>query len=124
MNDFIIYVNELKEKNIEKYKIIGISCFVILSTTLFKSNKDLKPFIPDCFLLNEQYKDYVYDSRTVLVSRICRVIYESDDSKLNSIRKNLHFFLVNKINNSNTNTNTPKKSSSGIKEWMGSKNNE
>lgn len=49
MDELYIYRNELKNKIIPKYKIIGISSEMILSKELFKSNVDLVPFVEEVF---------------------------------------------------------------------------
>lgn len=53
---------------------------ILLNREIFKRNSDLKNFIYNIFLkpLNyEQYKDYVYKSRTLLGARLYRYILEN-----------------------------------------------
>lgn len=43
--NLILYRNELKNKVLPKYKILGIVTEIILSKELFQKNVDLKPFL-------------------------------------------------------------------------------
>ena len=55
----------------------GCMYALILNKTIFKRNDDLPSFIYTLFLKpfnNQQYKDYVYKSRTLLGARACRHI--------------------------------------------------
>ena len=66
-----------------KMIFIGISFDIILSKILFINNSDLKPFIEKHFIVHtkekEILKDYLYASRTALLARLSRMIYEEMD---------------------------------------------
>lgn len=49
-NNLILYRNELKNKNIPKYKIVGIVVELIFSKEIFKSNKEVGIFLKDVFI--------------------------------------------------------------------------
>ena len=91
-NNLILYRNELKNKNIPKYKILGIVTELILSEEIFKNNKEIGIFLKDVF--NVEFKKYVMKSRTIIISRVCRVI--ADDTKMNYKNK-LIYFINDKI---------------------------
>ena len=58
----------------------GIIYSIILNREVFKKNSDLKDFVYNIFLKplhDEQYKDYLYKSRTLLGSRLSRYILEN-----------------------------------------------
>ncbi|HII4232099.1 TPA: hypothetical protein ACY4LH_002878, partial [Enterococcus faecium 1,230,933] len=65
--NLILYRNELKNKVLPKYKILGIVTEIILSKELFQKNVDLKPFLENVFGVS--YKDYVMRSRTMILAR-------------------------------------------------------
>lgn len=91
MDNILIYRNELKNKIVANYKLIGISSEVILSFAIFKKNDELEKFVLDIF--DTQFRPYVFKSRTLLVSRVIRII-NSNDEKQNTICKNrLYKFL-------------------------------
>lgn len=68
----------IKEK---KLLFIGILFNTICDKTIFKKNNDLKQYIKlyEKILDIESYRDYLYDSRTLLGSRLVRDFINSDD---------------------------------------------
>ncbi len=73
----ILYRNELKNKQIYKYKLIGIVSELLLSKQIFPKNKDIGEFLESIF--NLTYKGYIMKSRTILVAKVVRFIYTNDD---------------------------------------------
>lgn len=102
--NLIMYRNELKNKIIPRYKIIGITVELILSKELFKKNSDLDFFLNDIFSV--QYKEYVMKSRTMIVSRICRLIETSTEDQYLLIRKNILEFILFAIEEYKKNDNS------------------
>lgn len=76
--NLILYRNELKNKNIPKYKIVGIVTELLYSKIIFKRNENIACFIKDVF--NIQFKSYVMKSRSMVVARIGKLIIKSEDS--------------------------------------------
>lgn len=69
----------------KKVIFIGIVTKTIYDKTIFKHNPDLHNYISifETNLLSddkEPFKDYLFDSRTLLASRVCRLINSEDDS--------------------------------------------
>lgn len=98
-NNLLIFRNELKIKNVPKYKIIGIVSELIFSKTVFPKNIEISKFLVNVFSV--QYKDYVLKSRTTIVAKISRYIMFSDNTS--SLQKNLYNFickLINEVSNS------------------------
>lgn len=96
MNDsLIIYLNELKNRIVPKYKIIGITTQLIFSTSTFKRNSDIEPFLLKIF--NITFKPYVIKSRTIIASRVSRIISKSDSSNIESMKRNLYSYLDKKL---------------------------
>lgn len=75
----ILYRNELKNKSIYSYKLIGILIELIYSREIFPQNSNIGDFLLDVF--NIQYKKYVMRSRTIIVSRICRFIMTRNEDR-------------------------------------------
>ncbi|HBG0376305.1 TPA: hypothetical protein KPD70_000086 [Clostridioides difficile] len=75
--NLILYRNELKNKTIPKYKMIGIVTELLYSKIIFKKNKDISSFIKDVF--NVEFKDYVMKSRSMIVARIGKIIIDSEN---------------------------------------------
>ena len=103
MEELRIYRNELKNKKPPKYKLIGIVSEIILSEELFKRNIDTKSFLKEVF--NKEFNEYVYASRTLIVSRTIRLIEDCDDKIYLDYKNNLYKFIVKNIDNSKSKNN-------------------
>ncbi|MCQ4669757.1 hypothetical protein NE689_00385 [Lactonifactor longoviformis] len=79
-NKLILFRNELKNKTVPKYKIIGIVSELILSRQVFPRNLDIEEFLKEIFSL--EFKTYLFKSRTLVVARVAREIIamEKDDT--------------------------------------------
>lgn len=77
-NNLILYRNELKNKNIPKYKIVGIVVELIFSKEIFKNNKEVGAFLHSVF--NIKFKNYIMKSRTLIVSKVCKVILQEENA--------------------------------------------
>ena len=76
-NDLILFRNELKNKNVPKYKLAGIVAEMLFSKTLFPKNRDIEEFLRLVFGL--EFKNYIMKSRTMIVSKIIKKIVVSDE---------------------------------------------
>lgn len=88
----ILYRNELKNKSIPKYKMVGMVTELLYSKIIFKHNRDISYFIKDVF--NLEFKDYVMKSRSMIAARIGRIILEPEKD-INTNYKNKLFDFVN-----------------------------
>lgn len=77
--DLIIFRNELKNKKIYKYKLIGIVSALLLSKDVFKHNADIGEFLINVFGI--EFKEYVMRSRTMVVARISKELFFIEDTK-------------------------------------------
>lgn len=83
-NELIIVRNKLmniKKTSSEEHirtELFSILPYFIFDTTLFKRNIYIKDFLIRCDSFFYEYKDYVYASRTLLLSKIIRTVSESD----------------------------------------------
>ncbi|MBJ7966979.1 hypothetical protein [Bacillus cereus] len=85
MNNIDLLFNSKKYKLSEKRLfLIAIVQKTIYSNEYFKNNSSLRDYIeifektyklPD----DEKFKDYLYNSRTALAARVCRLIIKKDD---------------------------------------------
>lgn len=91
MNNLVIFRNELKNRIVPKYKLIGITCEVLLSRELFKNNIDTVPFLEEIFSI--KYKEYVIKNRTAIIARTTRLINNSDEPTIYQYKKNLYSFI-------------------------------
>lgn len=74
--NLILYRNELKNKSILKYKVIGIITELVYSKEIFKKNDDIKIFAEK--ILDVELKPYMMKSRSLIVSRLVREIIDLD----------------------------------------------
>lgn len=91
--ELVIFRNELKNKHVHKYKLTGIFSQLIFSKEIFKKNSDIDNFIQD--VLDLSFKAYVMKSRTMIVSKISKLIFDSND--INKYIKPLSIFINIKI---------------------------
>ncbi|MCR8870526.1 hypothetical protein [Peribacillus frigoritolerans] len=103
MEELKIFRNELKNTKPPKYKLIGIVSEIILSKELFKRNLDTKSFLKEVF--NKEFNEYVYLSRTSIVSRTIRLIDDCEDKIYLDYKNNLYKFIIKQIDNSKTKNN-------------------
>ncbi|MGL5330092.1 MAG: hypothetical protein ACRDD7_12555 [Peptostreptococcaceae bacterium] len=73
--NLILYRNELKNKNIPKYKVIGIVTELLYSKQIFNKNSEIVIFIKDVF--NTEFKDYIMKSRSMIIAKVSKLIIES-----------------------------------------------
>lgn len=92
--ELVLFRNELKNKSIPKYKIIGIVSELLLSKQIFKRNKDIEKFLKEVFEL--ELKEYLFKSRTLLVSKVIREIMCIENENL--YKNKLYKFVQEKIN--------------------------
>lgn len=99
LNDIYILFNSKKYKLSEKRLfLVAIVQKTIYSTELFKANSSLKDYIEVIEKLYEipedkRFKDYLYNSRTALAARTCRLIIEKDD--LEAEKKLMEWHSIN-----------------------------
>lgn len=76
--NLILYRNELKNKNIAKYKIVGIVTELIYSRVIFKKNKDIEEFVKEVFSI--ECKSYIIKSRGMIASKVVKFIINSESN--------------------------------------------
>ena len=96
--NLILYRNELKNKTIPKYKIVGIVTELIYSKIIFNRNKDVENFIKDIF--NIEFRSYVIKSRSMIVAKIAKIIinFENNTEYKNKLAEfiNLQIEIIKK----------------------------
>jgi len=85
----ILFRNELKNKQVYTYKLIGITSELIFSKEIFPKNKDISIFIENVFGIT--YKDYIMKSRTMVVAKISRLLYNANEQS--TYNKELLLFI-------------------------------
>lgn len=75
------YLSDSNDNQI--FQLTNILSVIILSRYFFKHNQDLKQFTKN--VLNIEYKEYLFKSRTLLFSRVIKdvYIYNDDIKKIN-----------------------------------------
>lgn len=89
----LLFRNELKNKNMPQYKLIGIVVELLLSKEIFKRNSEIAAFIKETFDI--ELKLYILKSRTMIVAKICRSIHNMNIPS--SCQKKLYEFVNEKI---------------------------
>ncbi|KAB2952163.1 hypothetical protein F9B85_10140 [Heliorestis acidaminivorans] len=101
-------LKNVKNDDIYRSKAYSIYVIFLLSTEIFKNNIDVKDFFeknPEFLLFIKKYKmelkDYLFNSRTVLVGRFIRIIQKAEIADLKAIMKviqNIAFFEAKNTN--------------------------
>ena len=91
MNNLVILKNDLKNKKPPRYKVIGITSELILSKKVFENNRNIIPFLDKVFDI--EFREYVISSRTNIVARTSRIIYQSEDIDYIKYKNNLYDFI-------------------------------
>ena len=91
MNNLVILRNDLKNKKPPRYKVIGITSELILSKKVFENNRNIIPFLDKVFDI--EFREYVISSRTNIVARTSRIIYQSEDIDYVKYKNNLYDFI-------------------------------
>lgn len=91
--ELILFRNELKNKNVSRYKLIGIIAEVLFSKEIFPKNKDIIIFMKQVFGL--ELKGYILKSRTMVVSKVIKYMTNSPDANID--KKELLNFINMKI---------------------------
>ena len=95
MNNLVILRNDLKNKKPPRYKVIGITSELILSKKVFENNRNIIPFLDKVFDI--EFREYVISSRTNIVARTSRIIYQSEDIDYIKYKNNLYDFIDKRI---------------------------
>ncbi|MEH6945283.1 hypothetical protein [Bacillus sp. JJ722] len=90
----ILSLRKIKDVDLLKVNLYGYCSQVILSKELFNNNKELVEFIG---FLNFKYREYVFASRTIVISRVIRDIEKKDVEELNILRENIITFVSHKL---------------------------
>ncbi|MDO6355259.1 hypothetical protein Q3V94_09325 [Caloramator sp. CAR-1] len=117
----IITSNKLNMSQ-SKLLFMGIIYEIILRKDLFPKNEDLKGFINNIFIQyfidKEPFKDYLYDTRTLLGARIQKKIQtDLDYNKIVEIVNKIYNILPNEDINNNRKKNYSNNNKELI-EWM------
>ena len=91
MNNLVILRNDLKNKKPPRYKVIRITSELILSKKVFENNRNIIPFLDKVFDI--EFREYVISSRTNIVARTSRIIYQSEDIDYIKYKNNLYDFI-------------------------------
>lgn len=91
--NLILFRNELKNKSIYKYKVIGIVTELLLSKKIFVKNLEIRFFLMQVF--NLELKEYIMKSRTLIVAHLIRKIENIENEE--NYKKELLFFINQKI---------------------------
>jgi hypothetical protein len=90
----VLHSRKIKNEHSLRMFLYGCSAQIILSKDIFVNNKELIDFI---LSVGFEFKDYVYASRTIVVSRIIRELEKKNLQQLETYRDSLIAFLSKKF---------------------------
>lgn len=85
--DLYKHISLLKESGASKEMLLGVTVSLFFNKEIFIKNTDLSDFIVSSFSL--VLPPYIVRSRTLMIAKICRVIFFSDEKNLNIYKKNI-----------------------------------
>lgn len=101
-------IGAIKKNKSEEYmrsELFSVLPYVILDTKLFKRNSDIKEFLIKCDDSFLEYKDYLFASRTVLLSKIIRSLIKAEKFLIYNMVLEIKKLIENeRIENSSTDT--------------------
>ena len=109
--ELILFRNELKNKTIPKYKIVGIISELLLSKEIFRNNNEIEEFLDK--ILDIHFKTYVFRSRTLIIARVIRILLTAENSS--TYKNDLYTFVQSKIDLMKDDVQTKKNQLDG---WM------
>ncbi|MCB5311956.1 hypothetical protein [Yersinia intermedia] len=116
---------QFKNKKVSRETFIGIIVSLILNKELFKTNQDVVKFTSLAFDLN--FPMYITRSRTLMVARICRVLFNSDEKSIEKFSNMTSIYLNNilsqqselNLNTADKYKNTRNDALSNMNKWIG-----
>lgn len=107
--DYII--NRLNYSVSTKEELIGLLTMAIYSKEIFPTNKLVKIFVEEVFLMS--FLDYVYHSRTLLCARLMRTVSSYEEKDLKITNKSIRNFFSIYLNGRERNLNLLSKNRKG-----------
>ena len=107
--DYII--NRLNYSVSTKEELIGLLTMAIYSKEIFPTNKLVKIFVEEVFLMS--FLDYVYHSRTLLCARLMRTVSSYEEKDLKITNKSIRNFFSIYLNGRERNLNLLSKDRKG-----------
>lgn len=95
--------------------LIGVNTLILFSKEIFKKNEEIEPYIKEVFDL--QFKNYLYRSRTLLIARTNKHIYNLSSEEAREKLKIVKTYLdkENRVEEKNEKKNTAKEN---LKTWL------
>ena len=103
-SDLLRFRNELKNKYVAAYKLVGIVSTLLFSKEIFKANKDILPFLETMFV--EPFSASTKKSRPAMVGKASKLILSNKDTSI--LKKKLVEFIsikIEELKSSPTSTN-------------------
>lgn len=75
-----VLLAQLKNNNNDKIVLTGVIVHLLTSKEIFKRNIDVKEFL--CTCMDIDLPDYVIKSRTLIISRVVRILVSIDNSQI------------------------------------------
>lgn len=89
------FMSMIKESRVSKEMFIGTIVMMMLNKKIFDKNISLSKFVNEAFNLSLPL--YIVRSRTLMVAKICRIIFSCDNDTITIYRNNVFNLLENMI---------------------------
>lgn len=100
VKDMLSNIKETRNNSKYRVPLYSIVVTIILSKDLFKRNTDISEFLAT---MDITFKEYVFKSRTTIVSRLVREIENADMVKLKTIEQSCTLLLFPNIQKKSSN---------------------
>lgn len=88
-------LQDIDNPDLMRYELYAILTTLVLSKEEFKANKEINDFLNS---LGINFKEYVFNTRTLVIARTLRIIEKADIDSLESYKKVLKQLCLDDIN--------------------------
>lgn len=103
----LVNSKNIRDENTYRAHSYGIIMTFLLSREIFNTNIDIQPFLEDN---NISFKEYIYQSRTQIVGRVCREIESFNIEQLRKINNSINKIVFSVFESDSKNGTRVKKS--------------
>lgn len=99
-------LQDINSPDLMRYELYAILTTLVLSKEEFKANKEISDFLNS---LGINFKEYVFNTRTLIIARTLRIIEQADIDRLESYKKVLKQLYLDDTNDNKNSDQKDKK---------------
>lgn len=107
---------QLKKEDASKEILIGVTVMLLMNKSIFLKNSYVSDFIKSVF--NISMPNYAVKSRTLMIAKICKIIFFFENQELIIRNKKLLMFLNNLLDDNFNKTKNKQSSLLNMNKWI------